>query len=99
MQEEKTNGDEDGPPNDDSEPPAADAETTDDDPLSADESAHEGHACAAPAPAPRYPEVGWRKRARSEELVDCDMPAADAEPQESQDVGMSQAPFDDLLQL
>ena len=75
--------------------PAAGAETTDEDPLSGDESAHEGHARAAPAPALRYPEVGWRKRARSEGPVDCDLPADDAEPQESQDVGMSQAPFDD----
>ena len=98
VQEEKAEGDEDGPPSDDSQPPAADAETTDEDPLSGDESAHEGHAGSAPAPAARYPEVGWRKRPRSEEPVDCEMPAAD-EADETQDVGMSQAPFDDLLQL
>ena len=98
VEEEKAEGDEDGPPSDDSEPPAADAETTDEDPLSGDESAHEGHASSAPAPAARYPEVGWRKRPRSEEPLDCEMPAAD-EAEETQDVGMSQAPFDDLLQL
>ena len=102
-QEEKAEGDEDGPPSDDSQPPAADAETTDEDPLSGDESAHEGHAGSAPAPA-RYPEVGWRKRPRSEEPVDCEtpvhceMPAAD-EAEETQDVGVSQGLFDDLLQL